>query len=118
MKIYLWPPSGNHTWQIGKGRARLSEKTKTFRLAMKSWMLAQRNYGIVPKEPITGDIKVKLTFYPPDRRRRDLENFEKTFNDALTKAGLWLDDSQIKHKEVVWGEVFKGGAVLVELEQI
>lgn len=115
VKFYLWPPSGNHTWQMGKGRMRLSDKTKNFRLAVKSWLVAQRQFGNIPKGPLEGDLDIRLVFFPPDKRRRDQDNLEKTFQDALTKAGFWRDDSQIRRKVVEWGEIVKGGAVLIEV---
>jgi len=33
--------------------------------------------------------------FPPDRRRRDLDNLLKSVLDALEHAGLYADDSQI-----------------------
>lgn len=106
-----WPPSTNHTWRKGKGRVFLSEKTKTFRKAVASIVLASR----MPR-PIAGDLEVRVTLYPPDNRRRDEDNFAgKSLFDAMTKAGVWNDDSQIRRKVVEWGEVVKGGCVRVDI---
>ena len=33
--------------------------------------------------------------FPPDRRRRDLDNLQKPLLDALQHAGVYEDDSQI-----------------------
>jgi crossover junction endodeoxyribonuclease RusA len=33
--------------------------------------------------------------FPPDRRRRDLDNIQKPVLDALQHAGVYEDDSQI-----------------------
>ncbi len=38
-----------------------------------------------------------ILVYPPDRRARDLDNLGKALLDALTKAGVYGDDSQIDH---------------------
>jgi len=44
---------------------------------------------------IDGDLAVSVTLYPPDRRARDVDNYCKALLDALTKAGVWHDDSQL-----------------------
>lgn len=40
-------------------------------------------------------VKVTMWLYPPDNRKRDIDNILKASLDSLTKAGLWWDDSQI-----------------------
>lgn len=44
----------------------------------------------------------------PDRRRRDLDNILKALFDALTHAGLWLDDSQIDFISISRGRTLAG----------
>lgn len=106
-----WPPSTNHTWRKGRGRVFVSAKTKTFRMAVASIVMASRM-----ARPITGNLEVRVTLCPPDLRKRDEDNFAgKSLFDAMTKAGVWLDDSQIRRKVVEWGEVVKGGCVKVEI---
>lgn len=48
--------------------------------------------GIVP---IEGRCTFFMAMYPPDRRRRDMDNVKKALWDALTKAGVWADDSDV-----------------------
>lgn len=36
-----------------------------------------------------------LDVFPPDRRRRDLDNIQKAVLDALQHANLYRDDNQI-----------------------
>ena len=44
----------------------------------------------------TGPVRVVAMLFEPDRRtRRDLANYAKLAHDALTAAGILLDDSQI-----------------------
>ncbi|NBW20709.1 MAG: RusA family crossover junction endodeoxyribonuclease [Caulobacteraceae bacterium] len=43
-----------------------------------------------------GSVRVVIEAFPPDRRKRDLDNILKSLLDALTHAGVWEDDSQIE----------------------
>ena len=45
--------------------------------------------------------------YPPDQRRRDIDNYNKALFDALTLTGVWEDDSQVKRMLVEWGNIVK-----------
>jgi len=90
----------------------LSKKSTTFRLTVRSLVVAAKLPGL----PVHGALEVKVTLCPPDKRRRDEDNFAgKALFDALTKAGVWGDDSQIRRKVVEWGDVVKGGLVVVEI---
>lgn len=54
---------------------------------------------------------------PPDRRRRDIDNFVarcKPFLDGICTA-LGIDDFQIKRTTAEWGEVVKGGEVEITI---
>lgn len=46
--------------------------------------------------PFRGSVEIDVTFYEPDRRRRDIDNLEKSLLDGLTKGGVWEDDSQVR----------------------
>lgn len=55
----------------------------------------------------------------PDRRRRDLDNYQKASFDALIKARFGLDDSQVVDYRVIKMPVCLGGRldlVITELE--
>jgi len=54
---------------------------------------------------------VEITLYPPDKRCRDIDNYNKALFDALTHAGVWEDDSQVKRMLVEWGPVVPNGKV-------
>lgn len=45
--------------------------------------------------PIPGGVAVSVEFYPPDRRRRDIDNPLKCLLDSIVKAGCIEDDSRI-----------------------
>lgn len=63
----------------------------------------------------TEAINLKITFHPPDKKRRDLDNLlaaSKYLLDALALA--WnVNDSRFVPVPC-WGEVFEAGKVVVE----
>lgn len=61
---------------------------------------------------------VEVILYPPDARRRDLDNYMKCLLDALTHAGVWEDDSQIDQLCIFRGQKkAPHGAVLVKISE-
>jgi crossover junction endodeoxyribonuclease RusA len=69
-------------------------------------------------EPMLGPLRVTCTFYPASKRRWDLDNRTKCLLDALTDAAVWEDDSQIWQLYLLKGELRKGGACDVAVEEI
>tara|TARA_R100001594_G_scaffold133587_1_gene174357 strand:+ start:245 stop:532 length:288 start_codon:yes stop_codon:yes gene_type:complete len=64
-------------------------------------------------------VAVAIQAFPPDRRRRDLDNIQKVLLDALQTAGCFDDDSQINHLEIHRGPATDGdGHVNVEIRGI
>ena len=92
-----WPPSMNHTWRSGGGRTYLDPKVSAFRERIWWEIVAARAAKVLPRAPLAGDVSVKICFYPPTAQRRDLDNLLKCTFDAFTHAGVWQDDSQVKH---------------------
>ena len=93
----------------------ISAKGRSYRKATISEV--HRQLGGTP-EAMTERLSVRAVFYPPDKRRRDLDNHWKSLLDALTKAGVWEDDSQIDYLLAERGEKTKGGLVVVTIEQL
>jgi crossover junction endodeoxyribonuclease RusA len=65
------------------------------------------------------DLQIEITFCPPDKRRRDLDNLYATFKpyqDGVFEA-LTLDDCLIDRVILQRGEMVKGGCVIVELAE-
>ena len=78
-------------------------------------MTVSRLGGRFPK--LTGNLRVSAEFYPPDARRRDLDNVGgKALLDSLQAAGLFEDDSQIKEIHLWMREPMPTGLVNVCLE--
>ena len=86
-----WPPSVNHYYRHVGPRVLISRDGRKYREVVA---------GIVRQsgaQMFTGPIAMHGVFYPPDRRRRDLDNVGgKALIDALQGAGLFQDDCQIK----------------------
>uniref|UniRef100_UPI00398C5714 RusA family crossover junction endodeoxyribonuclease n=1 Tax=Salmonella enterica TaxID=28901 RepID=UPI00398C5714 len=68
----------------------------------------------LPK-PSTELAAVEIILYTPDKRIRDLDNYNKALFDALSHAGVWEDDSQVKRMLVEWGPVFPKGKVEITI---
>ena len=66
---------------------------------------------------LSGRLAVVISLHPPDRRQRDIDNSIKATLDALVFAGVFEDDSQVDHLEVVRADVTKGGAALVTVSE-
>ncbi|ATW34369.1 MULTISPECIES: RusA family crossover junction endodeoxyribonuclease [Candidatus Williamhamiltonella] len=95
MRIELpFPPSVNHYWVRTARRVYLSEAAKRFQrltaieVAQSSMKQGHRSFP--------SDVSVALTLYLLDKRVRDVENYPKGVFDALTKAGIWSDDAQVR----------------------
>ena len=67
---------------------------------------------------LEGRISLFVAIYPANRIRQDLDNRMKALQDALTHAGVWLDDSQIDELHLIRRGVEKGGRVEVVITEI
>jgi crossover junction endodeoxyribonuclease RusA len=106
-----WSPSVNHYWRVGHGRIYLSPEGVRYKLIVA---------GIVREARVksfTGPVSLLIDAYPPDRRIRDLDNVMKALLDALGGAGLYRDDSQIKHINAWMLEPIEGGKLIVTVSE-
>ncbi len=115
IELYLpWPPTVNDyygTRMIRKRRIQyIKAKGKLFRAACERTIAEQVGYLNIPDR-----LLVEVELYPPDRRRRDLDNYMKPLLDAITHAQVWEDDSQIDQLFIYRGETVKQGAVIVKI---
>jgi crossover junction endodeoxyribonuclease RusA len=108
-----FPPTGNHAVKHGGGKHYSTQAAKAYRVAVNAQVLAQ-NAASAICEPLA----VICEVFPPDNRRRDLDNTWKTLADALTHANVWKDDSQIVDLRLVRGEVRPGGMVVVTVTKV
>jgi crossover junction endodeoxyribonuclease RusA len=89
----------------------LSESGRKFRAKM---IKAIPNNG----EPIASRIRVRIELFAPTKRGYDIDNMVKAVHDALTHAGVWVDDEQVDELTVVRGCVTKGGSMNVEITEL
>ena len=107
-----WPPSVNHYWRSVPGKGVLiSEEGRFYRAEVADQVLIQR-----AGKRLAGRLRVNIQAYPPDRRRRDLDNMLKAILDSLTHAGVWLDDQQIDDLRIVRRDL--GGRVVVGVSEV
>ena len=111
-----YPPSINTYWRTVAGRTMTSKAGRDYRKAVIGECLPERvrNHG----KPLTGRLHATITAYPPDRRRRDLDNLPKAILDALAHAGIYVDDSQIDRLLIVRGAIQQAGRVHVEIVEV
>jgi crossover junction endodeoxyribonuclease RusA len=101
-----YPPSGNHMWKKGVDRTYLTDRAKDYYREI--WAAAVQQGAIIN---IDQQVAVECRLYPPDKRRRDLDNAWKVLSDGLTKARVWQDDHLVRSLHLVWMDVEPGGRV-------
>lgn len=108
-----WAPSVNHYWRHVGTKVLISAEGRLYRRRVNHEALVQRakRFGAAPLE-------VLIDAYPPDRRKRDLDNLLKGLLDSLTHAGVYGDDSQINELSIKRMRVVKGGKLVVRLVAI
>lgn len=106
MKLILpFPPSVNTYWRhpnkgAFSGKSLISAAGRKFQSAACAAIVEQLRR--LPK-PTSAPASVEIVLFPPDNRIRDLDNYNKALFDALTHAGVWEDDRQVKRMLVEWG---------------
>lgn len=105
------PPSVNHYYGGNGNRRFIRPAGLAFRKAVADLV------ALVGGKPLEGRIAMTAEIYPANRIRQDLDNRSKALQDALTHAGLWLDDSQIDELTLIRREVIKGGQVKITVRE-
>lgn len=90
------PPTANNLFPTNKQGKRFPSSK------YKAWMReAARAVGPRKFEELEGRLRAEYRFSFPDKRKRDVANFEKAVTDFLQKQGLFKDDSQIDEMRLI-----------------
>ncbi len=104
-----WPPSLNHYYRRVGARTLISRAGRVYRETLVNQLQhLDTDLGL-------SRLRVSIQAYPPDRRRRDLDNAQKALLDALQHAGIYGDDSQIDLLEIARCETVPGGRMQVTI---
>ena len=109
MKI-PFPPSVNHLWIHTRGRKVINKQYQEFIDAIVTALIGRQN--LLDESDY---YSVSLIAFPSDRRRRDLDNIFKATLDALTRAKIWRDDSQVVEIHAVKGPAAEQAFVIVKI---
>jgi crossover junction endodeoxyribonuclease RusA len=106
-----FPPSLNHYYRHLGHVTLISRRGRAYRDAVVALLAAQ---GI---KPLSGPLDLVVELFPPDRRKRDADNFHKCLSDALQHAGVFHDDSQVVRLEIWKRDPVKGGKAVVRIRE-
>ena len=104
-----YPPTVNTYYKKSRYGTRISLKGQKYRAAVLQDV--EEQFGNA--DTIDTPILVEVVLYPPDKRKRDIDNCMKALLDALTEAGVWEDDSLVAQLQIYRGERLYNGMTSV-----
>lgn len=104
---FPYPPSVNTYYRANGNRRFITKKGMEFKGVVAD-EVSKLNLGTFTK-----GIEVFVTLFPPDKRRRDVDNPLKALLDAMQDAGVYEDDSLINRLTIEKRSVVKGGKCCV-----
>lgn len=94
LELSVMPPSVNSLW-VNKPNGRYkSKKGKIFEETARSELKNQFRC-----KPLANGLKVRIRLYFKDKRKRDIDNYNKAILDSMTEI-VYEDDSQIEELNV------------------
>ena len=106
------PPTINHYYGQSGKRKYISDAGKKYRAKVQE-IVSQAGH-----KTIEGRVSLWVAIHPATKRKQDLDNRAKALQDALTHAGVWIDDEQIDSLHLLRKEVVKGGYVTVVITEL
>ena len=106
-----YPPSLNRYYRHWGARVLISKEGRAYRENVEAIVAS---LGL---PCITSAVSVSIDVYPPDARRRDLDNINKALLDALVSSKLLKDDSLIYELRLVKREPMpeRNGFLYIEI---
>ena len=104
-----YPPTVNTYWRANGHRRYISPAGVAFTQEVSLIVKNQK-----PKTFGDKQVAVSVMIHPRSKRKFDLDNTLKAILDALMKAGMYDDDSQIEYIEIARGEAVDGGKAVVQ----
>lgn len=108
--VLPYPPTVNTYWRRHGNTYFISEAGKRYCRDVALVVSQQRL-----KLNLSEKLAIRIIVEPPDKRRRDLDNLLKAPLDALTHAGLLIDDEQFDEINIVRGLPVCGGRLGVNI---
>lgn len=106
-----YPPTVNHYWKHTRnGIHYVTQKGKAFQQAV-IWRSKNAT-------KLTGRVALYIEIYPPDNRKRDIDNIFKALLDGLTKSGVIADDSLVYKLVAEKFAPVKDGKVVVKIKEL
>ncbi len=111
--VLPYPPTVNTYWRRRGSTYFISEAGKRYRRDVALIVRQQRL-----KLNLSGRLAIKVIAEPPDKRRRDLDNILKAPLDALTHAGLLIDDGSLMKSILCAGLPVPGGRLGIKITEL
>lgn len=107
-----FPPTVNKIWRTTKkGKVYLIKTVKNFRKEVHYLVFNKTKFG-------KNKLRVEIKIFPPDNRKRDIDNLVKSTLDALQKANIFEDDFQIHQLYIEKSTNFQNGKITVLIKDI
>ena len=107
-----YPPSVNHYYRHVGPRTLISREGRLYRDRVCAILRADGVHAL------DGCLVLEVELYPPDARKRDLDNCQKCLWDALAYGHAYWDDAQIKDLHAYMREpLAPHGMAFVRIEQ-
>lgn len=110
--ILGWPPSINHYWRRVGTRFYVCDRGIQYRKDVRKAVVLALGFDF---KPISEPIGLLINAYPPDKRKRDLDNTLKVIGDSLEYARLIENDYQINELHIIRQKPVLGGKLEIEI---
>ena len=108
-----FPPTTNSLTGVFNGRKIKSNKYRKWEKDA-GWHLRQNNEWFVGRPRLNAPYHLEITLVRPDKRARDVNNYDKAISDLLVAHGITPDDSLMQSLTVRWADAKEGPTVRVK----